>query len=229
MSVAILYYKVTQERISSAQLSGQIANWIEELPVEKQIKINKLHQQDDRVLSLAGLQLLKLAVADLSDKPFSLKQLRFPEQAKPFFDGDFDFNISHSGDIACCIVSNTMKVGIDIELQRDVSEATLNKFLSLPPNTQHDEKAAHHLQDFFKIWTKNEAIIKAANYGSIFNMKDLQLESDGGFYQDQFWYTYPVDIVSADDNKEYTCHMACSEKIIKDELKLITPRQIFEL
>ena len=232
MSVAILYYKVTQERISSAQLSGQIDDWIEQLPVEKQIKINKLHQQNDRVLSLAGLQLLKHAMAELSDKPFLLKQLQFPKHAKPFFDPDFDFNISHSGEIACCIASNTMKVGIDIELHRQVTAATLNKFLSLhanAPDSSCDNNSEHQLQKFFNTWTQNEAIIKAANHGSIFNMKDLQLNTEGGFYQDRFWYTYPVDIVTDDANKEYTCHMACSEKINKDELKKIKPRQIFEL
>ena len=224
MSVAILYYKVSQERMSSAQLSEQIANWIEELPAIKQQQIKKLRQQSDQVLSLAGLQLLKLAVAEISDTPFSLAQLHFPEHAKPFFEGDIDYNISHSGDIVCCVISDTAKVGIDIELQREVKPATLKKFLTERPALLENNTEEYNKYQFFNLWTKNEAIIKAANHGSIFNMHDIQHEENGGSYQKQFWYTYPVNIVSAEDNKEYTCHIACSEKV---ELQNISPRQIY--
>ena len=228
MSVAILYYKVSQERMSSAQLSEQIANWIEELPLIKQQQIKKLRQQNDQVLSLAGLQLLKLAVSEISDVPFSLEQLQFPEHAKPFFEGNIDFNISHSGDIVCCVVSNTTKVGIDIELQREVKPATLKKFLTETPNTAEDNTEEYNKHQFFNLWTKNEAIIKAAGHGSIFNMHDIKHDQHGGHYQKQFWYTYPINIVSAEENKEYTCHIACSEKITPRKITLqnITPRKI---
>ena len=226
MSVAILYYKVSQERISSAKLSEQIADWIEELPVQKQILVKKIRQQNDKVLSLAGLQLLKLGMANFSTIPFSLSQLEFPKHAKPLFDGDIDFNISHSGDIVCCVISDTAKVGIDIELQRDVKPATLKKFLSESPNQATIESTDNNKRDFFNLWTKNEAIIKAANHGSIYNMHEIQHEPHGGHYQDKFWYSYPLDIVSADDNKEYTCHIACSKKIEPQNIKL---KQIHEL
>jgi 4'-phosphopantetheinyl transferase len=214
MSVSILYYKVTPERISSAQQTEQIdalhangiANGLNELPAEKQQRINRLHKQQDKVLSLAGLQLLKIAMADFPGSDFSLSQVQFPEQAKPFFSENFDFNISHSGDIACCIVSDSHKVGIDIELQRDVKETTVKKYLS-------GSETAKNKQAFFDNWTRYEAIIKAANHGSIFNIKDIQLEDDGGRYQNQFWYTYPVDIMMTEANKHYTCHIACSDKL----------------
>ena len=226
MSVSILYYKVSQERISSTKQSEQIANWIEELPAKKQQQVKKLRQQNDQVLSLAGLQLLKMAMPAFSDSPFSLDQLQFPAQAKPFLEGDIDFNISHSGDIVCCVISNTTKVGIDIELHRDVKAATLNKFLSDAPDSWKNHSAENSQHEFFNLWTKNEAIIKAASHGSIFNMKDIKHEYNGGYYQNHFWSTYPIDILCDDDNKEYTCHIACSENITAQKIKL---RQIHEL
>lgn len=220
MSVAILYYKVSQERISSAQQSEQIANWVEELPAVKQQQITKLHKQSDQLLSLAGLQLLKIALPEVSGRPFSLNQLRFPEYSKPFIDAQIDFNISHSGEIVCCVVSNTSKVGIDIELQRDVKPATLKKFLTETSQSKSGNLADDSKQQFFNLWTKNEAIIKAANHGSIFNMHDIKHELHGGTYQNQFWYTCPLNIVSEDDNKEYTCHIACSEDITAQQINL---------
>lgn len=233
MSVSILYYKVTPEKISSAQLSELITLWSEELPEQKRLQISKLRQQNDQVLSLAGLQLLKIGMQKFADIPFSLKHLQFPEKSKPFISGNlkekFDFNISHSGDIAICIISDSMKVGIDIELQRDIKEATLNKYLNETVKFFKASNTENNKHEFFKIWTKYEAIIKAANHGSIFNMKDIQLEANVGHYQNNFWYTYPVDIVSGEENKEYTCHVACSEKIADSDLNQIKPKQIFNL
>ena len=230
MSVSILYYKVSPERISSAQQTEQIAHWpgdvLAELPAEKQLRIKQLHQQKDKVLSLAGLQLLKLAMADYPESGFSLSRLKFPIQAKPHFTEDFDFNISHSGDIACCIVSDSHKVGIDIERQRHVNEATVNKYLSVSTSIRKPSSDKDKQQTFFNLWTRYEAIIKAANHGSIFNMKDIQLETDGGLYQNQFWYTYPVDIMTDEAGTKYTCYIACSDKLAAKDISV---KQIHKL
>lgn len=214
MPIAILYYKVSPESINSAQQSAQIADWIEELPIIKQNRIKKLHRQKDRVLSLAGLQLLKIAISEYLGSPFSLDQLQFPEHGKPYFNSNIDFNISHSGDFVCCIASDNFKVGVDIEKPRYVRPAILNKFL---PNALTKNKEENQRR-FFELWTKNEAIIKASNSGSIHNMKEIKLEDEGGYYQDQFWFTYPIKIMSTEYDKEYTCHIACSKKISADEI-----------
>ncbi len=229
MSVSILYYKVSQERISSPQLSAQIADWVEELPEIKRQQILRLRQPKDQLLSLAGLQLLKLGISELTGLPFSLNQLQFPDKAKPYFDSNIDFNISHSGDVVCCVISEQFKVGIDVELHRQVTPATMNKFLNDAAIPLNEDSAKNRQQQFFDIWTKNEAIIKAANFGSIFNMHDLKYQQDGAYYQDQFWYTYPVEILCADENKEYTCHIACSEKISNSADKKIKAQYVSQL
>ena len=225
MPIAILYYKVTPESINSAQ----IADWIEELPIIKQNKVKKLIQQKDQVLSLAGLQLLKKAMLAYPEYSFSLDQLEFPEQGKPFFKGDIDFNISHSGDIVCCVISDTSKVGVDIEVHRAIHSATLNKFLGKYPNLKKNSSQESDNHHFFKFWTKNEAIIKAADHGSIFNMSEIKYENEGAHYQNKFWSTYPVEMISKGDNKEYTCHIACSEKIENTAVSKIATTQIHNL
>ena len=226
MPIAILYYKVTPESINSAQ----IADWIEELPIIKQNKVKKLRQQKDQVLSLAGLQLLKQSMLSYyPEYSFSLDQLEFPEQSKPFFKGDIDFNISHSGNIVCCVISDTAKVGVDIEVHRNIHSATMNKFLRKYPNLKKDsspENISHH---FFNYWTKNEAIIKAADHGSIFNMSEIKHENEGAYYQNHFWPTYPIEIISKGDNKEYTCHISCSEKFENSAANKIAVTQIHNL
>lgn len=225
MSVSVLYYKVTPEQINSAQLSELITRWTKELAIEKQQKIAKLHHTKDKLLSLAGLQLLKIGMTGFTDAPFSLQQLHFPQQGKPSLkaeSSEIDFNISHSGDIACCAISDSTKIGIDIERHRQVSPATLEKYF----NTEmaHLNETTH--PDFFRFWTKNEAIIKAANHGSVFNIQDIQPEQEGGCYQNTFWYTYELDIPSQ-QGKEYSCHIACSDKIKNSDA--IISKQIFQL
>lgn len=225
MPIVILYYKVSPESINSAQ----IADWMKELPIIKQNRVKKLHQQKDQVLSLAGLQLLKIALSDYPEIEFSLQNLQFPEQGKPFFNGDIDFNISHSGDIVCCALSNKTKVGLDIEIIRQVQPATINKYLPQLESLQKKLSPEDIQRQFFDIWTKNEAIIKAADYGSVHNMSEIKLEPKGGHYKNHFWYTYPVEIMSKDNNKEYTCHIACAESIENTSMNKITATQIHNL
>ena len=234
MPVSILYYKVTPDKISSVQLTELIHRWSEELPTQKQQQIRQLRQQNDQVLSLAGLQLLKMALPAFSDNPFTLKQLCFPNRGKPFIagelEGKIDFNISHSADIVCCVISDNMKVGIDIEVQRAVKPATMNKYLS-PRSSEAGNTEEDDIKHFFDVWTKNEAIIKAANHGSIYNMNEICFEPDTALYQEQRWHFYPVNIHPADTylsqiKKEYTCHIACSEKIAAEDLNQTIAQQI---
>lgn len=232
MSVHVLYYKVTPEQINSAQLSELINNWTKGLAIAKQQKIAKLHNVKDQLLSLAGLQLLKTGMANYGDPAFSLQQLHFPEHAKPALKNrktTIDFNISHSGDIACCVIATNMQVGIDIEQHREVNPNLVEKYFKTKKS--YLDNAAK--TEFFRFWTKNEAIIKAANLGSVYNIQDIKPAQDGGRYHNTFWYTYELDIPCGQDPdseeglKEYSCHIACSDKI--QNSKIITSEQLFQL
>lgn len=60
-------------------------------------------------------------------------------------------------------------------------------------------------------------------------MKEIKHTDEGGFYQNKFWSTYPIEIISENDNNEYTCHIACSEKIDNAAMSDITAKQIQNL
>lgn len=229
MSVSVLYYKVSPENISSVAQSEQLMAWRAELAENKQLRLKKLRQPADQLLSLAGLQLLKSGITGFSSDVFSLSDIIFPESGKPYLNqaltrGHIDFNISHSGDIVCCVISDNSKVGIDIELHRPIYSATMKKYLKKHPVKKTTDEAAQ----FFSLWTQKEAIIKAANIGSIHNMDEISLQSQpdlrGGLYKNHFWNCYPVEIMSDNSNNEYTCHVASSEII--SEIKV---EQVFLL
>ena len=219
MSVSVYYYKLNNT-LTSEQQNQLIDPWLVDIPADKKIKIKKLRKRKDQLLSLAGLRLVKIGIQEMTGEDFSLRQLNFPHQKKPFIAGNVDFNISHSGNIVCCVISTNISVGIDIERQREVTPLTMSKFLN---ENNRSHSPLNKQQHFFNLWTTYEAIIKAANHGSIFNINEITLEEKKGRYQNKDWYVYPIDII---DKKEpgaiYTCHIACSEETIDIKVKNIS-------
>lgn len=83
-------------------------------------------------------------------------------------DPQLSFNISHSGDLALCAVAETGEVGVDIESLRPLSDVARlarrhfspAELQSLPTSTTDET-----LSGFFRIWTRKEAMLKAAGFG----------------------------------------------------------------
>ena len=180
---------------------------ISPLPAIKQKQILKLRQFSAQFLSACGLALLQQGVKYFTEIDFDPGKLEFPKDKKPRYPAKLDFNISHSGNIVCCAISETNQVGIDIEVHRKVAPSLKDKILG------HQDSA----QTFFDIWTKNEAIIKAACHGSVFNMKDISLNDQGGSYQGKFWYCYNVEVEA-----DYTCHVATDAENVEIDTIQIT-------
>lgn len=218
MSASVFYYKLN-DKLTPEQLHQLIDAWFNDIPTEKKIKIKKLRKLKDQALSLAGLRLIETGIKEIMDLNFSLTQINFPHNKKPFVDGNIDFNISHSGNIVCCVISNDFSVGIDVERQREVTPLTMSKFLN---ENNHGHSQINKQQRFFNLWTIYEAIIKAANHGSIFNINEITIEEKKGHYQNKDWYFYPVDIMDREEpNTLYTCHIACSEETSDIKVKNI--------
>lgn len=96
------------------------------------------------------------------------RNLRFVYGAngKPELADGPHFNLSHSGGLAAVAICTAMPVGLDIERIRPV-EAGLQDYTFSPAecrqlDLQPDES---RLREFFRYWTRKEAVLKAAGCG----------------------------------------------------------------
>ena len=92
---------------------------------------------------------------------------------------DFHFNLSHSGELALCVLGYQRKVGIDIErlkpisrlegmMDRCLSKAELAQVKLLPTEDQ--------LRAFLQRWTCKEAYLKAIGLGLTQSMQTVEVQ-----------------------------------------------------
>lgn len=92
---------------------------------------------------------------------------------------DFHFNISHSGELALCVLSHRKAVGIDIEKLKSIHH--LNGMISRCLSDREEarvkaEDGAHQTYDFLRYWTCKEAYLKAIGVGLTQSMQSVEVE-----------------------------------------------------
>lgn len=124
--------------------------------------------KEARALRLGGLVLLTVLWASESGHT-PLPPIAFSEKGKPYFtEGDLYFNISHSGRIALCALSDR-PIGVDIEPLRksftEKEEGIARRFF-----TEEEQRLLAASFDkgeiFTKIWVRKEALVKKSGEGA---------------------------------------------------------------
>lgn len=104
----------------------------------------------------------------LAERPNSL-ELRVATHGKPYVNhGEVQFNLSHSHDVVAIAVAQNNELGIDIEELRPIADSAsiADKFFNrteIVAITRASPSIAHKI--FLDIWTRKEAILKAAGVG----------------------------------------------------------------
>lgn len=124
-------------------------------------------------------------------------------RGRPFLVGewsDVDCNWSHSGELLAVAFSQHHRVGIDIEQvrERDVARLADRFFLESESALLRD---AH---DFFELWVRKEALLKAIGQGLAHGLKRVQFGRDGERWQLEYvdptlcayadWNVGPVEL-----------------------------------
>ena len=135
------------------------------IPKERAEKANKLFKENDRILSAAaGFMVTEIFGKDAFEK------MSYSEHGKPFFEHGKHFSISHSGKFAVLAVSEG-NIGIDIETKVSSDERVARRCFT------EEEQAFAKLstENFLRIWTAKEAVLKLFGTGFSFSPKNFSV------------------------------------------------------
>ncbi len=161
MFIKLYYADVSCLR--DAELYGRIYGM---LPPERREAADRLRFDKDRRLSVGAFALLKYALEKEGVR--EVPRILYGEHGKPYFPDmtDVRFNLSHSGDIALCAISDA-EVGCDVEKIRKPPLSVVKKYFSAAEreyvsSAVTDDERAYR---FFRVWTLNESVMKATGQG----------------------------------------------------------------
>ena len=211
MNSVRLYYIKHQGENDLAQIDAmRVEQWLSALSSQKQASIQRLIHYRNRVTSLAGLRLLSLCAQDEGIRNFKLSDVQYPDTGKPFWKNNndyFDFNISHSGNLIVLAASAALKVGVDVEQIRLLKRLSFKRVMSADELAEIQQTPVL----FFDLWSKKEAVVKAADTVGLARMSDVSLKQNMAVLDEKQWFLKSINL---DD--QYAINMATSKAV--DEL-----------
>lgn len=228
MNSVRLYYINHNGKCDLAKVDKErIGRWLSELSAVKCKAVNRLINIEDQITSLLALQLLKMCVRDEEIDDFCLRDVRYPETGKPNWLSKqghvLDLNISHSNTCIVVAVSDKVKVGVDAEKVRELKN--LNFKMVMLPDELMSIRETPGL--FFELWSKKEAVVKAADTSGLSRMRDVILTGDQAMLDGERWYLRNIKMEGK--NKEpYEVYLASSEPADKLIIKNIVIEELID-
>jgi 4'-phosphopantetheinyl transferase len=210
MTIYILYSK-----FNSTTLFKEYESFLSLLPISFVNDILKYRQDTDKISRLFGKLLLKNALSLYNCPANYFENILHTKYKRPYIEGDFDFNISHSGEYVILAISKNTKLGIDIEKTKPLKFTAFAKYMTAQ-EWQNIYNNQDQLAKFFEYWTKKESIIKADGRGFYASIKGIVLDTNYGILDHKKWFLKELKI-----SPNYKCHLATEIndiKIISQEL-----------
>ena len=146
-------------------------------------------------------------------------QLEYTRYNKPFFSNlDLKFNISHSGNLVLCAISEIFDIGIDVELMNDIDIENFRNQMTLYEWKKISQGKCRKIA-FYEYWTEKEAVLKAIGKGLSVPLKSFEVKNNLVKIDNYTFFIQKVEI-----NKEYKISLAYKIKrdlIITPNIKLI--------
>lgn len=186
--VHVFYYRM-EYRLPAASYN----KYLNELPVSIREKIRSYRYWQDAERSLAGHILLIKGLEALDIRGYSLAQLKYSAYQKPYFEGRTNFNITHSGQYVLCAISDTDKVGVDVEEIREIPLIDFTQFF-YDEEWQAVLNSANQLHAFYTLWTKKEAFLKVIGSGLNVPVNQVVIKDNSIYWKDERWYLHEIPL-----------------------------------
>jgi 4'-phosphopantetheinyl transferase len=199
----VLVYALNESKWSNRTF----INYIEMLPICFRERILRFSNWQDAQASLLGKLLLKHILLTYQSK-YTLDDINIASTGRPYINDKFDFNITHSGSYVVCAYFDEGKVGVDIEIikQIDIKDFkesfTEKEFRSIKSSTEV-------YKSFYALWTIKEASIKADGRGLIIPLKNVEVQDGNVLIQNTKWFYKEVLFKS-----DYILHIATDKLIL---------------
>ena len=148
--------------------SQEYDRWYELMDEEKKARVDRFRFVEDTKRTVAGEMLARKAISKWCNVPAESVVFGKNNYGKPFAkDLAVEFNVSHSGDMVVCAVSDR-PVGIDVEQIRPMRDSVAKRICSqeeLDYWSAPSISEAERLNRFFEIWTAKEAYCKCIGIG----------------------------------------------------------------
>jgi len=135
------------------------------LPEKRRQKAERIINKNEALLSATTGLMMKKVLGITEDS-----MLSYGEHGKPFLEQGPFFSVSHSRQFSVLAVSEN-EIGIDIEMHQNPGERLLDRCFT------EDEAAFAKLstENFLKIWTAKEAVLKLLGTGFSFSPKKFSV------------------------------------------------------
>lgn len=163
------------------------------LPLFLQEKINKINHFQTKQMAIFNRCFLQHILNN------NLEDLKYTEFGRPYLENNLNFNISHVNQWLICAISKDGQIGIDIEEIREINYHKLSKRYF----HKNEMQSIDNNKDFFGIWTKKEAILKAQGCGLRVELKQVDT-TQNPVQLDQLYWFFPIDLPF----KNSICHLA---------------------
>lgn len=160
MEVILFYTFISQNK------PEEIDVFFRTLTEELKLSISQYQNQKDRKARvLSKFLTAKLFHQFYPDYQLDWKRLKKDENSKPYLEGyHFNFSSAHSEDLCLVCASVNNKCGVDVEVLNPLDVSVYKDFLH-SEEQDYLLKSQNSVDNFYNIWVKKEAVIKASGLG----------------------------------------------------------------
>jgi 4'-phosphopantetheinyl transferase len=168
------------------------AHWLGQLPAARRAELARWPDGRARQRSLLAGRLLAAGLRRLGHPAAALATLRRSAQGRPSLDLPVDFSLSHCEGRVVCALSTGGPVGVDVEALGPLRAAAFPLYL----NADERAWAGRSARRFYAIWTRKEAVAKAAGSSGLAALPriDTSRHAGGACFEGRLWHTPAVPV-----------------------------------